>query len=410
MKKRVVIIGGGAAGVFSAIQLRERLDCDVTIYEKTSELLKKVKISGGGRCNVTHHYLSQAQFSKNYPRGQKILKQNFNKFSAADMWMWLETRGVKLKTETDGRVFPISNDSQTIIDCFLRELDRFNIKVVFGSELQKIAKRDQEFILTINQKECIADYAIIATGGAQKVRELDIFTSIGIQTISPVPSLFTFKIKEPSLTELMGLSLKNVMIKIIGTDYKEIGDVLITHWGLSGPAILKLSAWAAFELHKAAYNFQIAVQWMGEMTEEQIRQELDMIIQNNGLAKVVNRKIEKFPKRFWDYVLYKAEIELEKKWIDLSKKNVNKLVQVLFHSVYDIQGKTTFKEEFVTAGGINTQDIDSNTMMSKKLSNLYFIGEVTNIDGITGGFNFQNTWTSATVCAMDIAEKAKQYF
>jgi hypothetical protein len=287
-------------------------------------------------------------------------------------------------------------------------LDRFNIKVVFGSELQKIAKRDHEFILTINRKECSADYAIIATGGAQKERELDMFTSIGIQIISPVPSLFTFKIKEHSLTDLMGLSLKNVMIKIIGTNHKEIGDVLITHWGLSGPAILKLSAWAAFDLHKATYNFQIAVQWMGEMTEEQIRQELDLIIQNNGQAKVVNRKIEKFPKRFWDYLLYKAEIELEKKWIDLSKKNVNKLVQVLFHSVYDIQGKTTFKEEFVTAGGINTHDIDSNTMMSKKLSNLYFIGEVTNIDGITGGFNFQNTWTSATVCAMDIAEKAKQ--
>lgn len=406
-KKQVAIIGGGAAGVFCAIQLKERLDCHVTIYEKTAELLKKVRISGGGRCNVTHHFVSQAQFSKNYPRGQKILKQNFNKFSAADMMLWLETRGVRLKTEADGRVFPISNDSQTIIDCFHRELERFKIELVFHSELQHIAKRDQEFVLTINKKECIADYVVIATGGAQKERELDLFSSIGVQTISPVPSLFTFKIKEPALTELMGLSLKNVTIKIIGADYKETADVLITHWGLSGPAILKLSAWAAFELHKAAYHFQIAVQWMGEMTEEQIRQELDMIVLNNGQAKVVNRKMEKFPKRFWDYLLYKAEIELEKKWIDLSKKNLNRLVQVLFHSVYEIQGKTTFKDEFVTAGGINTQDLDTNTMMSKQIANLYFIGEVTNIDGITGGFNFQNAWTSATVCAMDIAEKAR---
>jgi predicted Rossmann fold flavoprotein len=404
-KKQIAIIGGGAAGVFCAIQLKERLNCHVTIYEKTSELLKKVRISGGGRCNVTHRYISQAQFSKNYPRGAKVLKQNFDIFSAKDMHSWLETRGVKLKTEDDGRMFPVTDDSQTIVDCFMKELSRNSVQILYNHELIRIENDENRFKLFFNQKSIVVDFLIIATGGAQKSRELEIFRNCQIRTIDPVPSLFTFKINEKELTELMGLSIQDVMVRIVGEELREQGPVLITHWGLSGPGILKLSAWGAFVLSKMSYRFQVAINWTGENSEEEIKREIEAIVEKNGQAKVSNRKFEKFPQRFWDYLLRKAEIDLDKKWSELSKKNLNKLVQLLVNSVYEVNGKTTFKEEFVTAGGIDLEDLNKRTMESKQIPNLYFIGEVTNIDGITGGFNFQNAWTSAAVCAMDIAAK-----
>lgn len=404
-KKQIAIIGGGAAGVFCAIQLAERLDGIVTIYEKSNELLKKVKISGGGRCNVTHRYISQAQFSKNYPRGAKLLKQNFDIFSAKDMYEWLVAKAVKLKTEADGRVFPVTDNSQTIIDCFIKELSKHNVNVLFEYELTRIEKEENRFKLFFNKEIIYTDFLVIATGGAQKSRELEIFKSCRIKTIDPVPSLFTFKINEKELTELMGLSIQDVMVRIVGTDLKEQGPVLITHWGLSGPGILKLSAWGAFVLSKLNYRFQVAINWAGECSEEEIKREIEAIVGKNGQAKVSNRKLEKFPQRFWDYLLWKAEIELDKRWSQLSKKNMNKLVQLLVNSVYEVNGKTTFKEEFVTAGGIDLEDLNKRTMESKQISNLYFIGEVTNIDGITGGFNFQNAWTSAIVCAIDITKK-----
>ena len=407
-KKHIAIIGGGAAGVFCAIQLMERLDCIVTIYEKSNELLKKVRISGGGRCNVTHHYISQSQFSKNYPRGSKVLKQNLDVFSAKDMHSWLETRGVKLKTEADGRVFPVTDDSQTIIDCFMKQLSRNSVDVLFDYELTRLEKEENRFKLYFNQKNVVADFVIIATGGAQKSRELEIFKRSQIKTIDPVPSLFTFKINEKELTELMGLSIQDAMVRIVGTELREQGAVLVTHWGLSGPGILKLSAWGAFVLSKMNYQFQIAVNWTGDNSEGEVRREMEAIIAKNGLAKVANRKLEKFPQRFWDYLLWKSEIDLNKKWSELSKKNFNKLVQLLVNTVYEVHGKTTFKEEFVTAGGIDLEDLNCKTMETKSTQNLYFIGEVTNIDGITGGFNFQNAWTSAVVCAIDIAKKGQQ--
>lgn len=405
MRRQVAIIGGGAAGVFCAIQLRESSDCQVTIFEKSTELLKKVRISGGGRCNVTHHFVSQAQFSKNYPRGSKVLKQNFDVFSPDDMTQWLEKRGVRLKTEADGRIFPVSNDSQTIIDSFIKELKKHHVAICFEHELTQIVIEDHKFVLKFNDKIFTADYLVIATGGAQKPRDLDIFKPLSIKMVEPVPSLFTFKINDKALTELMGLTMQDVSVRIVGTDMKESGSVLITHWGLSGPGILKLSAWGAFLLNQYNYHFQIAINWMGDSSEEDIRNEIEILRQDNRQAKVRNRKIEKFPQRFWEYLLVMADIEADKKWSELSKKNCNKLIQLLFHSVYEIKGKTTFKEEFVTAGGIDLEDLKSRTMESKKIPNLYFIGEVTNIDGITGGFNFQNAWTSATVCANDISNK-----
>jgi len=404
-KKQIAIIGGGAAGVFCAIQIKEKLDCHVTIYEKSNELLRKVRISGGGRCNVTHQYISQAQFSKNYPRGAKVLKQNFDNFSPKDMVNWLEGNGIQLKTEADGRIFPVSDDSQTIIDCFTTNLKRHNVAIRFEHELTEILRKDDKFQLSFKNNVNFADYLVIAIGGAQKARELEMFKQLYIKTVDPVPSLFTFKIQDKALTELMGLSIQDVSIRIVNSDMKEYGPVLITHWGLSGPGVLKLSAWGAFSLNAVNYHFKIGINWMGRASEENIKHQLESIILNHSQSKISNKKITKFPQRFWEYLILNAEIDLDKKWGELSKKNLNKLIQILYHSTYEIRGKTTFKEEFVTAGGIDLDALDTRTMESKEISNLYFIGEITNIDGITGGFNFQNAWTSAAVCSLNIVNK-----
>jgi predicted Rossmann fold flavoprotein len=407
MKKQIAIIGAGASGVFSAIELGAADLFDIQIFEKGTELLKKVRISGGGRCNVTHRYISQAQFSKNYPRGQKILKSNFDIFSPQDMQDWLTSRGVPLKTEADGRMFPTTDDSETIIDCFARELKRFKIPIHYQSELTEIGRNNEKYELTINSKKIEFDYVIIATGGAQKERDLDLFKSLNLSTINPVPSLFTFKIQDKSLTELMGLSIPEVTTRIMGSEFSEIGPVLVTHWGLSGPAILKLSAWGAFFLNQKNYKFQIAINWLGLDNENKATETIESIALAHGQGKVTNYKIEKFPQRFWDYLLLKSEIDLTKKWSEISKKNKNKLAQTLTNTVFEINGKTTYKEEFVTAGGIDTASINAKTMEAVGYPNLYLIGEVTNMDGITGGFNFQNCWTSAIVCARNILENTK---
>ena len=405
MKKRIAIIGGGAAGVFCAIQLAEKSNAEIHLFEKTNELLKKVKISGGGRCNVTHQFISNAQFSKNYPRGQKVLKQNFEHFSALDMKNWLENHGVRLKTESDGRMFPTTDDSQTIIDCFLSILKQKKVTIHFHAEISQIHLNNGNFEFQSDQSSLLFNYVIIATGGAQKERDLDMFRRLSIQTISPVPSLFTFKIQEKNLTELMGIAIPKVHIKILQTNFKEIGPVLITHWGLSGPAILKLSAWGAFFLHEKNYQFQISVNWSGDKNEAEITEEIHSLVQNHSSAKTSNQKLGYFPSRFWEYLLLKSEIPLDKKWSEVSKKQKNKLAQLITNSIYETNGKTTYKEEFVTAGGIDIEDIHTTSMESKKIANLYFIGEITNIDGITGGFNFQNAWTSAYICAQDILSK-----
>jgi predicted Rossmann fold flavoprotein len=405
MQKNIAIIGAGAAGVFAAIRLGEVSGFNIQIFEKGTELLKKVRISGGGRCNVTHRYSSHAQFSKNYPRGQKVLKSNFDIFSPQDMQDWLTERGVRLKTEEDGRMFPTTDNSETIIHCFENELKRFKIPVHYNSEITKITPIENKFELIINQITQKFDYVIVATGGAQKERDLEMYKSILVQTISPVPSLFTFKINEKSLTELMGLSIPNTLVRIMGSDYSELGPVLVTHWGLSGPAVLKLSAWGAFLLNQKNYQFQIAVNWAGNDKEQKIMSEIEAIATDHGQGKVVNYKLEKFPNRFWEYLLTKSEIDLTKKWSEIPKKNKNKLAQTITNSVYDINGKTTYKDEFVTAGGIDIAAINTKTMESVQYPNLYFIGEVTNIDGITGGFNFQNCWTNAIVCAENMISK-----
>jgi predicted Rossmann fold flavoprotein len=403
---KIAIIGGGASGVFCGIKLAENKNATIHIYEKSSELLKKVKISGGGRCNVTHQYISPAQFTKNYPRGAKIQKNNFDIFSPNDLVYWFQKRGIALKIEKDGRIFPTTNSSQTIIDCFQKELNKPNISVFLNTEIQDIKRENNNYTITSTKDAVIFDIVVIATGGAQKERELNYFNlSLTHTTISTVPSLFTFKIDDKELTQLMGLSVQNAQIKIITSAFKEIGPLLITHWGLSGPAILKLSAWGAFFLHEKKYQFEISVNWLGDEKELDVQKRITTNRQLHGNALVTNFKPEPIPNRLWEYFLSKAEINPSKKWHDMSKKEENKLIQVLTNQLFSINGKTTFKDEFVTAGGVDTQAINTQTMESLTYPKLYFIGEVLNIDGITGGFNFQNAWTSAIVAAKHILSK-----
>lgn len=402
MKREVAIIGGGAAGIFCAILLAEDKNLRISIFEKSNELLKKVKMSGGGRCNVTHQYNSPSQFSKNYPRGGTILKKNFDIFSPTQFVEWLLKKGVQLKTEADGRMFPTTDDSQTIIDLFLRELKKDNIQVHFNSDVTDIKPNKEKIELVISNAKQTFDHVIIATGGAQKERDLSLLDSLNVKYIKPAPSLFTFKIQDKALTDLMGLSVQDVEVKIIGSTFKENGPILITHWGLSGPGIIKLSAWAAFHLQEMNYHFQINVNWLGDLNFESANQMIQTIISKHARAKVINQKIDKIPNRLWSYFLIQCEISETKVWSDLSKKEINRLIDILIRSEYKITGKTTYKEEFVTAGGLHTDEIDTSTMSLKKQPNIYCIGEITNIDGITGGFNFQNCWTSAAVCARDI--------
>lgn len=399
----VGIIGGGAAGIFCAIQLVENSKMNITILEKSDELLKKVKISGGGRCNVTHQFLSPAQFSKNYPRGGTILKKNFEQFSPADMCSWLKSNGVALKTEDDGRMFPISDDSQTIIDAFLEAINRPQVKINMRSEVISIERAEGHWQVKTNQAAFHFSHLIVATGGPQKERELDFLNQISIQKISSVPSLFTFKIQDKALTSLMGLSVPTARIKILGSNYIEVGPVLITHWGISGPAVLKLSAWGAILLHEKNYEFTIHISWLGDLNDDEVTSILQEIASNHPSGLVSNYRPIELPQRLWLYFLEKSEISEAKKWAELSKKEKNRLIHILAQSSYDIKGKTTYKEEFVTAGGVDTSELDSHTRMHKAYLNLYFIGEITNIDGITGGFNFQNAWTSATIAAKSIA-------
>ncbi len=406
MSKKIGIIGGGAAGIFCAIHLSKNPNHEIHIFEKSDELLKKVKISGGGRCNVTHNYVSQAQFTKNYPRGGAILKKNFDIFSPLDMQDWLETRGVKLKTEEDGRIFPKTDSSQTIIDLFLNELKEDHIHIHFRQNITAIKPDDNKIELKTDTNSFKFDYVVVASGGPQKERDLDFLTSLDLSYTLPVPSLFTFKIQDKDLTELMGLSVAQTTTRITGTDFKESGPLLITHWGLSGPGILKLSSWAAFHLNALNYQFQVQINWLNMMKDAEAEKYLAELKTKHHVGKIANHKPSEIPQRLWQYFLAKADIDLEKKWMDMSKKEFNKLIHLLIQSVYDVKGKTTYKEEFVTAGGIDTDQLDSQTMSLKKFPNIYCIGEITNMDGITGGFNFQNAWTSAVVCAKDIIKKS----
>ena len=395
---KVAIIGGGAAGFFAAFSVKEHHPSSVvTIYEKSDKLLSKVKISGGGRCNVTHACFKPSLLSKSYPRGEKQLKKAFSVFQPIDTVAWFAKRGVNLKAETDNRMFPDTNDSQTIIDCFLKEAQTKNIKIVKNSAVSSFTENDNGITLSFKSGTQSFDRVVLATGGSPKMLGFEWLQNSGHSIVEPLPSLFTFNMPKEPIRELMGLVVENATVRIQATKLQYSGPVLITHWGMSGPAILKLSAWGARLLFKKSYQFNIQVNWLSIKNEDEVNSILKEKEPTIRKKKIANANPFELPNRMWMYLLEKVQINPDLPWYELSNKNKNKLINVLLNDVYEVCGKTTFKEEFVTSGGVSLEDVDFNTMQSTKCKNLYLAGEVLNIDGITGGFNFQAAWTTGFI-------------
>jgi predicted Rossmann fold flavoprotein len=395
---RVAIIGGGAAGFFSAFSVKEHhLNSSVTIFEKSNKLLSKVKISGGGRCNVTHACFSPNKLSKSYPRGEKHLKKLFSEFQSRDTVEWFSKRGVELKEEKDGRMFPITDSSLTIIDCFLKEAALKSIKIAQQSPITKIVPEKEGYRLHLDGTSEHFDKVIVATGGSPKMSGFYWLQKLGHTISPPIASLFTFNIPGDKVKILMGLVVENASVRIQGTKFSHAGPVLITHWGMSGPAILKLSAWGARKLAEKNYSFKIQINWLSIKSEEAAHKMIDKKLPDIRKKKIINACPFELPHRMWKFLLEKVGINLNSVWHELSKKNRNKLLNILLNDIYEVKGKTTFKEEFVTCGGINLSDINMSSMESRVCKNLYFAGEVLDIDGITGGFNFQSAWTTGYI-------------
>ena len=402
----LIVIGGGAAGFFGAIQAADKKPGQrVLILEKTTKLLSKVKVSGGGRCNVTHNCFEPVALAHHYPRGEKQLKQIFKKYHVAETVDWFADKGVKLKVEDDGRMFPITNDSQTIIECFLQEAKRLNIQIEISTAVSEVHLKGDIFeIVCQNEKTFKTNKILIAIGGHANVQAYEWISALGHTVNHTVPSLFTFNDSKKEFTDLMGIAVSNAEVKIAGTKLSQQGPVLITHWGLSGPAVIKLSAWAAEYLSQIKYQFTALVSWVGSVEEEEFRNELMAHRKARGKQKVVTNPLFNLPQRLWLRLCELSEIPEPKIWSELPQKNLNKLIELLIRCPFQISGKTTFKEEFVTCGGVDLKEIDLDTMESRKVKNIFFAGEVLNIDGETGGFNFQAAWTTAYVAASAITK------
>jgi predicted Rossmann fold flavoprotein len=403
VKKKLVIIGGGASGFFCAINAAiANKDLDIILLEKQTKVLQKVKVSGGGRCNVTHACFSVAELVKKYPRGKSFLKKTFSHFSPQHTIEWFQSRGVQLKTEADGRMFPITDTSQTIIDCLLNEVTKLKIDLRINTEVLTIEKKSSQFLLQLKNGHVLqADYVFVGTGGFPKAEQYQWLQQLGHTIELPAPSLFTFNIPDKKLHELMGLSVALAQVKITSSKLQEEGPLLITHWGMSGPAILRLSAWGAIELKQKNYEFTLMVNWLNE-SENQLRERWNTIRNLQGPNKLGQKNPFGLQSRLWNYLLETIPMSSETKWSELTSKDQNKLIHTLTTQPFDVKGKTTFKEEFVTCGGIHLDEIDPNTMESKVVSGLYFGGEIMNVDGITGGFNFQHAWTSGFIAGNHI--------
>lgn len=404
---RVVVVGGGAAGFFVAINIAElHPEAEIILIEKTHKLLAKVLVSGGGRCNITHACFDNASLVKNYPRGEKELRSAFSKFTTTHTIEWFKQRGIKLKTEDDGRMFPESNSSETIANGLLQMAHDLHIKIKISVHIKEIIiHSDKTFTLktdTDYSPQC--DKLVIACGGNAKLENYNWIKNMGHTIVPPVPSLFTFNIPNNELTKLMGVSVPHAKIRIANTKLETEGPLLITHWGLSGPAILKASAWGARILNEMSYHFTVLINWLPAYKEEELR---DIFLKQKDIHAAKNiggNFLIEIPKRLWEFFLQKTEINPASRWADLNKKQINSLVNFIMNDAYQVKGKTTFKEEFVTCGGISLKEIDFGTMQSKLVPNLYFAGEVLDIDGITGGFNFQNAWTTAWITANGITK------
>ncbi|MFK7952445.1 MAG: NAD(P)/FAD-dependent oxidoreductase [Ekhidna sp.] len=393
---KIIVIGGGAAGFFTAINIAEKHPTyKVTILEKSNKLLSKVKVSGGGRCNVTNARSKPSELVHFYPRGHKKLHSLFKSFSTSDMVAWLAQRGVKTKAEEDLRMFPITDSSQTIIDCFQKEAQKHKVQVRTNTAMASIKPKGKNWIVETNEETIDADKVIIATGSSPALWKQ--LVNLGLQVTPPTPSLFTFNIKDARLKDLMGVSFESASVKITGTKLAESGPMIITHWGLSGPAILKLSAWGARELETLKYTFSIMINFTNDLKPEEVKSHFTQYKEAHPKRKIVNYPLFDLPKRFWERITSHCGISNETTHGELQKKQLNKLVEELSQGLYPVNGKSTFKEEFVTAGGVKLNEIDLATFESKEFKNLYLAGEVLDIDALTGGFNFQACWSAGWV-------------
>lgn len=397
---KIAVIGGGASGFFAAIHAAEanKLN-EVTIYEKSSKLLSKVLVSGGGRCNVTHACFENNRLTTFYPRGERQLKSAFARFSTTDTVAWFESKGVKLKKESDGRMFPVTDTSETIASCLLDTAKKLNIKIKLNTEIKSLQTQvNGSFILNTPATVEHADKVIVTTGGSPKADGFEWLKALGHHIVQPVPSLFTFNVPNHPINELMGISVEQAKVKIHDTKFEFSGPLLITHWGFSGPAVLKLSSYAARELADLNYEYTIQISWLNEVKEDAVRNELMNLKAANPIKHVRNLfPYHQLSKRLQDYLFTRAEVDADKNWADISKADVNRMVDVLLYDKYEVRGKTTFKEEFVTCGGVSLDDVQLKNMESKRVKGLYFAGEVLDIDGITGGFNFQAAWTTGFI-------------
>ncbi len=401
---KVVVIGGGAAGFFGAI-CAAQAGVEVTLLEAGQNCLSKVLISGGGRCNVTHSCFEPALLVQHYPRGGKALRGAFSQFQPKHTIEWFTDRNVKLKTEADGRIFPITDDARTIADCLLNQAADLGVKIYTQSPVKAVAKVEDQFLVTLRSEQVLtADRVLIATGsnpnGYQFAR------SLGHSVIDPVPSLFTFNIRDDRLTDLAGVSVDPVRLRLqVGeAKFEQTGALLITHWGVSGPAVLKLSAWAARELHDARYQARLSINWLPKQNPEQLRQELTAVRNQIPQKTIAANCPVMLPRRLWERLTEAVGIQKERRWAELSNKTLNQLIQELMQGSYQISGKGVFKDEFVTCGGVNLKEINFKTMESRCCPGLYFAGEVLDIDGVTGGFNFQSAWTTGWIAGNAIAK------
>jgi len=400
IEKDVIIVGGGASGFFAAINIaQQNPDVKVTILERGKDVLTKVKVSGGGRCNVTHAEFIPQELVLNYPRGEKELLGPFHTFMTGDTIAWFEERGVELKIEDDGRMFPITNSSQTIIDCFLKEANKYNVEVLINHPVISLEHQDNNWIVNTKTEQLKCSKLIVATGSNPKIWKL--LENLGHSITSPVPSLFTFNIKDKRIENIPGVVAKNVTVKVVDSNLESHGPLLITHWGMSAPSILKLSAFGALELARRDYKFEIEINFIDTNYDIAITR-LNEFKKDLNKKKVVNYAQFNLPKRLWYQLVLASQISVETNWADCTKIQTENLANQLTKAVFKVNGKSTFKEEFVTAGGINLKEVNFKNFESKLHENLYFVGEVLNIDAVTGGFNFQNAWTGAYILSQSI--------
>ncbi|MAJ32146.1 MAG: aminoacetone oxidase family FAD-binding enzyme [Flavobacteriaceae bacterium] len=392
----IIIIGGGASGCYAAAQLSDlRPDLSIAIIEKTSSFLSKVKISGGGRCNITHHQFEPKLLSQNYPRGSKELLGSFFRYAVDETLSYFESLGVQWKAESDGRIFPVSDDAQTVIDALMQKLLNNRVKLIYPQGVKAISKQEDTFVVSTISQEYKAKAVIIATGSAPNMNK--VITALGHKLVAAVPSLFTFHIEEPKLVQLQGVTAE---VQATAEGIETDGPLLVTHWGLSGPAILKLSAWGARHFNEKEYKFELKLNWVSTKKQE-VLITLEHL-KNRKATESILKPQWGLSKRLWGYLIDRADLS-QKNWAECSRKELQKLQEVLTHDTYSVVKKSTYKQEFVTAGGVRLKDVNLKTFESKVRQRLYFTGEVLNVDGITGGYNFQNAWTSAYLAASAIA-------